>query len=81
MDNEPSGRLSEHAVSQVTVGQVIAIDGKKLRGSAEQTLGHGAIDMVSAWATENHLALAQEKVDDKSNEIKAIPELLKVLEL
>ncbi len=69
------------AVSQVTQGQVIAIDGKKLRGSAEQTLGRGAIDMVSAWATENHLVLAQEKVDEKSNEIKAIPELLKVLEL
>jgi predicted transposase YbfD/YdcC len=69
------------AVSQITQGQVIAIDGKKLRGSAEQTLGRGAIDMVSAWATENHLVLAQEKVDDKSNEIKAIPELLQVLEL
>lgn len=69
------------AVSQITQGQVIAIDGKKLRGSAEQTLGRGAIDMVSAWATENHLVLGQEKVDDKSNEIKAIPELLQVLEL
>lgn len=69
------------AVSQLTQGQVIAIDGKKLRGSAEQTLGRGAIDMVSAWATENHLVLGQEKVDDKSNEIKAIPELLKVLDL
>jgi predicted transposase YbfD/YdcC len=69
------------AVSQITQGQVIAIAGKKLRGSAEQTLGHGAIDIVSAWATENHLVLGQEKVDDKSNEIKAIPELLKVLEL
>lgn len=69
------------AVSRITQGQVIAIDGKKLRGSAEQSLGRGAIDMVSAWATENHLVLGQEKVDEKSNEIKAIPELLQVLEL
>lgn len=69
------------AVSQITGGQVIAIDGKKLRGSAEPILGHGAIDMVSAWATENHLVLGQVKVDSKSNEITAIPQLLQVLEL
>ena len=37
--------------------------------------------MVSAWATENHLTLGQRKVDDKSNEITAIPPLLKVLSL
>ncbi len=69
------------AVSQITGGQVIAIDGKKLRGSAEPILGRGAIDMVSAWATENHLVLGQLKVDDKSNEITAIPQLLQILEL
>lgn len=68
-------------VSRITGGQVIAIDGKKLRGSGEPILGHGAIDMVSAWATENHLVLGQVKVDDKSNEISAIPQLLQVLEL
>ncbi len=68
-------------VSQITGGQVIAIDGKKMRGSAEPILGHGAIDMVSAWATENHLVLGQVKVADKSNEITAIPQLLQVLEL
>jgi predicted transposase YbfD/YdcC len=69
------------AVSQITGGQVIAIDGKKLRGSGEPILGHGAIDMVSAWATENHLVLGQVKVDSKSNEITAIPQLLQILEL
>jgi predicted transposase YbfD/YdcC len=69
------------AVSRITSGQVIAIDGKKLRGSGEPILGHGAIDMVSAWATENDLVLGQVKVDDKSNEISAIPQLLQVLEL
>ena len=69
------------AISEIIEGQVIAIDGKKLRGSQEQSLGKGAIDMVSAWATENQLVLGQIKVDDKSNEIKAIPELLKLLAL
>ncbi len=69
------------ALSRITDEQVIAIDGKKLRGSGEPILGHGAIDMVSAWATENHLVLGQVKVDDKSNEITAIPQLLQVLEL
>jgi predicted transposase YbfD/YdcC len=69
------------AVSEVTRGQVIAIDGKTLRRSHDQQLGRGAIDMVSAWAAENRLVLGQVKVDDKSNEITAIPELLRVLEV
>jgi len=68
-------------ISEITQGQVIAIDGKKLRGSAEPILGHDAIDMVSAWATENQLVLGQVKVDEKSNEITAIPKLLNLLEL
>ena len=69
------------AVSQRTVGQVVAIDGKKLRGSQDKGLGRGAIDMVSAWATTNQLVLGQQKVDDKSNEITAIPALLQMLAL
>lgn len=69
------------AVSQVTSGQVIAIDGKVLRRSHDQGVGKAAIDMVSAWATANHLVLGQVKVDEKSNEITAIPELLKALEI
>jgi predicted transposase YbfD/YdcC len=69
------------AVSEVTQGQVIAIDGKTLRRSHDQQLGRGAIEMVSAWAAENHLVLGQVKVDAKSNEITAIPELLRVLEV
>ena len=67
------------SVSEVTKGQVIAIDGKTLRRSHDKTLGKGAIVMVSAWATANHLVLGQVKVDDKSNEIKAVPELLRAL--
>ena len=67
------------AVSQLSQGEVVAIDGKKLCGSQDKALGRGAIDMVSAWATANHLVLGQRKVDDKSNEITAIPALLQTL--
>jgi len=67
------------AVNDIIAGQIINIDGKCLRGSADQRLGKRAIYMVSAWATENELVLGQRKVDAKSNEITAIPELLKIL--
>ena len=60
-------------------GQVIAIDGKTVRGSTDNRNGRSAIHMVSAWACENQLVLGQIKVDDKSNEITAIPELLDAL--
>jgi predicted transposase YbfD/YdcC len=69
------------AVNKITGGQVIAIDGKTLRHSFDKGEGKGAIHMVSAWATANSLVLGQVKVDDKSNEITAIPELLKMLEV
>src|SRR3990172_6246780 len=67
------------AVSQHTGGQVIAIDGKRLRRSHDRTLGKNAIHMVSAWASAHHLVLGQRKVDEKSNEIRAVPALLRVL--
>ena len=69
------------AISELTQGQVVAVDGKTLRRSHDRTLGQSAIHMVSAWATANRLVLGQVKVDEKSNEIRAIPELLRVLEL
>ena len=69
------------AVSDVTRGQVIAIDGKTLRRSHDRSLGKSAIHMVSAWASENRLVLGQVKVAEKSNEITAIPELLALLEV
>jgi len=69
------------AVSALTPGGVVAIDGKFLRRSHDKGIGRGAIDMVSAWACASRLVLAQRKVDEKSNEITAIPELLKILEL
>jgi predicted transposase YbfD/YdcC len=69
------------SVSRLSSGEVIAIDGKTARRSYDQGQGKGAIHMVSAWASQNRLVLGQKKVDDKSNEITAIPELLKVLDL
>lgn len=66
---------------EVSAGQVVAIDGKQLRRSHDKRLGKAAIYMVSAWAANNHLTLGQRKVDDKSNEITAIPKLLEVLSL
>jgi predicted transposase YbfD/YdcC len=69
------------AIEKLTSGQVIAVDGKQLRGSHDQEAGKEAIYMVSAWATQNQLVLGQAKVAEKSNEIKAIPELLRLLEI
>jgi len=65
----------------VTDGQVVAVDGKTLRRSHDHRRGKAAIHMVSAWAQQNRLVLGQLKVDDKSNEITAIPALLQVLEI
>jgi len=67
------------SVAKVTNGEIVPIDGKALRGSRDGD--NKAIFMVSAWARTNGIVLAQEKVSDKSNEITAIPELLKVLEI
>jgi predicted transposase YbfD/YdcC len=64
---------------QLTNGEVIAIDGKSLRGSYDRHDKKAAIHMVSAWATTNRLVLGQVKVNDKSNEITAIPHFIKVL--
>jgi predicted transposase YbfD/YdcC len=69
------------SVSEVIGGQVIAIDGKVLRRSHDKGIGKAAIDMVSAWASANRLVLGQVKVDEKSNEITAIPHLLEALDV
>lgn len=68
------------AVSDKIKG-LIAIDGKQLRRSHDRSTGKNAIYMVSAWANENKLVLRQQKVDEKTNEITAIPALLDVLML
>lgn len=68
------------SVAELTKGQIVSIDGKRLCGSGE----HGnksIVHMVSAWSGANNLVLGQCKVDDKSNEITAIPALLDVLML
>jgi len=59
----------------------LSVDGKTLRRSHDKAIGKQAIQMVSAWAAENRLVLGQMKVDDQSNEITAIPELLALLEV
>ena len=69
------------AIEKLTAGQVIAVDGKKLRRSHDREAGKAAVYMVSAWATQNQLVLGQTKVADKSNEITAIPELLQLLDI
>ena len=69
------------AVYELAKGQIIAIDGKTLRRSHDRFLGREAIQMVSAWAQEDHLVLGQVKVEEDSNEIGAIPRLLKMLNL
>jgi Transposase DDE domain len=60
---------------------VIAIDGKTSRRSRDKANGKKALHMVSAWAAENRLVLAQVATDKKSNEITAIPLLLQQLSL
>jgi predicted transposase YbfD/YdcC len=69
------------SVFQLTKGQVVGIDGKKSRRSYDRASGKSAINVVSAWASENKIVLGQVKVDEKSNEITAIPELLRMLEI
>ena len=61
--------------------QVVAVDGKTLRGSADRSRGQAALHLVSAWATASGLVLGQEATDAKSNEITALPRLLRLLAL
>jgi hypothetical protein len=61
------------AIQQDTEREVIAIDGKTVRGSFNTRQGSKALHLVSAWATGNRLVFAQVKTEEKSNEITAIP--------
>ena len=74
--------LFETGIRLLTIfdGEVVAIDGKCMRGSSDDGTGTYT-HLVSAWASANNLLLAQEKVAGKSNEITAIPRLLRILEL
>lgn len=69
------------AVHSLTDGQVVAIDGKTLRGSYNRDDRASTIHMISAYASSNKLVLGQLKTEEKSNEITAIPELIKLLDI
>jgi predicted transposase YbfD/YdcC len=69
------------ALCQATDGRLIALDGKTLRHSFDTASGQGALHLVSAWASENRLVLGQQAVDGKSNEITAVPLILRLLDL
>jgi len=68
-------------ICEIIKDQVISIDGKTVRRSKDKSKGKAAIHVVSAWAAENQMVLGQIKVDEKTNEITAIPELLKLLDI
>lgn len=68
-------------IAQAVGAQVIPIDGKTLRGSYERETKQKALSVVSAWLSAHRLVLGQQKVESKSNEITAIPELLKILNI
>jgi predicted transposase YbfD/YdcC len=61
--------------------EVVAIDGKTIRGSFDRGRAQGPLHVISAWACNRGLVLGQRQVGDKSNEITAIPELLDVLDI
>ena len=68
-------------VVEQTGAQVIPIDGKRLKGSYDRSKNQSALHVVSAWASENRFMLGQVKVENKSNEITAIPALLELLDI
>lgn len=70
-----------HSTAELSEGQLIAIDGKRLRGSYNRNDRQSAIHMVNAFASDNGMVLGQVKTESKSNEVTAIPELLKLLEI
>lgn len=69
------------AAVSLSKGALVSIDGKNLCGSREPGKGRKALNVVSAWASEVSVVLGQVVCEEKSNEITAIPELLKILDL
>jgi len=69
------------SVNKITEGEVVAIDGKTLKHSYDKGGDKGAIHMVSAWATADRLVLGQRQVEEKFNEIRAIPKLIEILDI
>lgn len=66
---------------EASEGRLVAVDGKSLRGSFDRANAKTAIHMVSAWCDSNELVLGQVATDEKSNEITAIPRLLKLIDI
>jgi predicted transposase YbfD/YdcC len=69
------------ALSTLSKGEVVAIDGKTLRRSFKSAGSGAFVHMVSAWAASNQMVLGQVKTEEKSNEITAIPRLLELLQI
>lgn len=68
-------------IQEKTQGRIVSVDGKSIRRSHDRARSKEALHLVHAWASENHFLLGEIKTDTKSNEITAIPELLKLLDL
>jgi len=74
-------RWTDELMSGPLAGKQIAIDGKALRRSFDHGWDKSGLHIVTAWCVEENLVLAQQAVEEKSNEIKAVPELLKLLDI
>lgn len=72
---------SAQSNAQSSAPRIIALDGKTLRRSFDTATGQSALHLVSAWSSEHRLILAQQGVDEKSNEITAVPALLERLDI
>jgi len=75
--------LSEDASELIesVKGKLVSFDGKKMRGVSPKSRGNKGLFILSAWVGEHRLCLGQKKVEDKSNEITAIPDLIDLLDL
>jgi predicted transposase YbfD/YdcC len=70
-----------HAIRENTGGDIIAFDGKTLRRSFDSATSLSAIHVLNAWSSANGFCLGQMKVDGKTNEMKAMPKLLKMIDI
>jgi predicted transposase YbfD/YdcC len=68
-------------IREKTGQEVISFDGQSKRGTADKQKGLGGIHLLNAWSADNRICLGQLKVDDKSNEIPAMPKLMSMLDL
>ena len=84
IDEKAFGRCLAEITADLTAGlegQVVAIDGKTMRGSFDRRIGKSPLHVVSAWVAERSISLGQIVTEEKSNEITAIPALLKTIDV